>query len=44
MNHEDLIRIYKGNHKNAPEPNSNLIRIFLSSTFSGNYSILCLTQ
>ena len=37
MNHEDLIRFYRGNFENAPESNSNLVRIFLSSTFSGNW-------
>ena len=32
---KSIINILKGNFQHVPEPNSALIRIFLSSTFTG---------
>ena len=36
IGNERIIDILKGNFENVPQPNSNLIRIFLSSTTTGS--------
>ena len=36
IGNDRIIDILKGNFENVPQPNSNLIRIFLSSTTTGS--------
>ena len=35
IGNDRILDILKGNFENVPQPNSNLIRIFLSSTTTG---------